>query len=134
MANGQRPPPEGVEQVGTTGFTPGESLAAQIKQIAAQREARKSEQEARRLLMDANDAKQIGELEAKKILTDLRQKRLEKAEKDKQAAKSRAQSGGKPAPEPKDIMPPPANLTSKDLTPDMWTRVEELVAQYNLNE
>jgi tellurite resistance protein len=26
------------------------------------------------------------------------------------------------------------NLTSKDLTPEMWTRVEELVAHYNLDQ
>ena len=26
------------------------------------------------------------------------------------------------------------NLTSKDLTPEMWTRVEELVAHYDLDE
>jgi tellurite resistance protein len=26
------------------------------------------------------------------------------------------------------------NLTSKDLTPELWTRVEELVARYNLDE
>ena len=26
------------------------------------------------------------------------------------------------------------NLTSKDLTPEMWTRVEQLVANYDLDE
>ncbi len=115
MPNGQRPPPEGIEQFQTRGHVPGESLAAEIKRIAAEGKARLAENDARQRIADAFDARKIGDLEARKLLADVEQKRAEKAEKDKQSFKEKqAKAQGKPPPEPKDIMQPPSSLDSND--------------------